>query len=365
MFIAGSAGIGIASTILDNVDNVQQWYEQAIVGDYFIRAMMPDLATGTASDLPEGIAQELEQVQHIQKPLEGASFVEARVARSTEADADMLTAIVIARLFVEKHPAFDLVSGDRDKLKAQLYAGEVVVGSVLAQTLNLKVGDKLALETNEGIQRVPICGIANEYMVGGMAVHMYRDLAVKWLGVQGYDGFIIRCEEGYAQDVKPELERIAKKYDVFLLTPGDLKHNLDRIVEGVEWSLWGLVLLGFVVAAFGMINTLTMNVLEQTREFGLLRIVAMTKTQLYRTILAQALIIAGVGLPPGILMGVAVSYVVHLAIQPTSGHLIAFQIHPKLLLATFVGALVIAILAAIAPARRATRINLVAALLYE
>ena len=64
-------------------------------------------------------------------------------------------------------------------------------------------------------------------------------------------------------------------------------------------------------------------------------------------------------------MGVAVSYVVHLAIQPTSGHFIAFQIHPKLLLATFVGALVIAILAAIAPARRATRINLVAALLYE
>ena len=71
-----------------------------------------------------------------------------------------------------------------------------------------------------------------------------------------------------------------------------------------------------------------MNVLEQTRELGLLRIVAMTKKQVRRTILMQALIIGGVGLPPGILLGVGVAYVINLAMMPSFGHPVKFELHP-------------------------------------
>jgi putative ABC transport system permease protein len=123
--------------------------------------------------------------------------------------------------------------------------------------------------------------------------------------------------------------------------------------------------MGFVVAAFGVVNTLTMNVLEQTRELGLLRIVAMTKTQVRRTIIAQALIIGGVGLPTGIATGVAIAYVLNLAMMPSFGHPIDFHFHPGMLLATFLGAVLIVFVAAIIPARRASRINVVEALHYE
>jgi putative ABC transport system permease protein len=119
------------------------------------------------------------------------------------------------------------------------------------------------------------------------------------------------------------------------------------------------------VGAFGVVNTLTMNVLEQTRELGLLRIVAMTKRQVRRTILMQALIIGGVGLPPGILLGVGVAYVINLAMMPSFGHPVDFQWHPRMLLGILVGAFVIVLLAALIPARRATRINVVEALHYE
>ena len=120
-----------------------------------------------------------------------------------------------------------------------------------------------------------------------------------------------------------------------------------------------------LVAAFGFVNTLTMNVLEQTRELGLLRIVAMTKKQVRRTILMQALIIGGVGLPPGILLGVGVAYVINLAMMPSFGHPVRFELHPEMLLATLIGAFVIVVIAAVIPARRATRINVVEALHYE
>ena len=91
----------------------------------------------------------------------------------------------------------------------------------------------------------------------------------------------------------------------------------------------------------------------------------MTKKQVRRTIVMQALIIGGVGLPPGILLGVCIAYVINLAMMPSFGHSVHFEMHPWMLLGTFAGALAIVLIAAIIPARRATRINVVEALHYE
>lgn len=362
LFIAGSTGVGIASSILDCVRDVHDWVSQALVADYFVRAMLPDMAKGTAADLPEGLGEELKTVPHI-RSMDGASFVEASVPQP--GDAEPVSVIVLARSFNEKQPAFDLISGDRPQLREQLRSGQIVVGSVLAQKLKLAVGDKLPMQTDQGVQDATICGIANEYLVGGLAVHMVRDQAIQWFGIQGVDGYAINAEEGYREAIRPELERICKKYDVFVMSQGDIRNRIDRIVAGTEWSLWLLIYTGFVVAGFGVANTLTMNVLEQTRELGLLRIVAMTKSQVKRTIQAQALIIGGVGLPPGIAVGVIIAYVLNLAMMPAFGHPIEFNLNPKLLLATGLGAIVIVMLAAFIPARRAAGINVVEALHYE
>jgi putative ABC transport system permease protein len=365
LFIAGSTGIGMANSILDCVRDVDEWYDQAIVGDFFLRAMMPDMATGTSADLPEELGEELRRVPHLES-LDGAAFVEAKVRPPGPGVGDELTVIVIARDYAPGHrPAFDLIAGDRAHVLARLQAGEVVIGSVLAQKLGLKVGDRLPLETSEGWRDVPICGIANEYMVGGLAVHMTRSQAARWLGVRGVDGYILKVQPGYRDQVRPLLETIARKYDVVLLSHSDIRQTVDQFVRGAQWSLWALVLMGFLVASFGVVNTLTMNVLEQTRELGLLRIVAMTRTQVRRTVLLQALILGTVGLPPGILLGVGVAYVLNLAMMPSFGHPVEFHVYPGLLAATGAGALAIVLVAAAIPARRACRIDVVQALHYE
>jgi putative ABC transport system permease protein len=195
---------------------------------------------------------------------------------------------------------------------------------------------------------------------------MDRVHAKEWLGLDRVDGYMINApNEQVREAIRPQLEALAKKYDVILMSQGDIRHTVDQFVKGTEWSLWLLVLTGFVVGAFGVVNTLTMNVLEQTRELGLLRIVAMTKTQVRRTIVMQALIIGLVGLPLGILFGVGVAYVINLAMMPSFGHDVSFNMHPRMLLGTLIGALLIVLVAAIIPARRATRINVVEALHYE
>jgi len=299
------------------------------------------------------------------------SFIQAKVPRGNDKpgndESEGLTVIAVAREYLNPEPPpFDLIEGQPKQLRAQLLAGEVVIGSVLQMKTGLKLGDMLPLETKEGVQQIPICGVANEYMVGGLAVHMARPFAERWLGVEGHDGYIVKVLEGTdPKAVKPELEALAKKYDVLLMSQADIKRNVEQFQNGTVWSLWALVLMGFVVAAFGVVNTLTMNVLEQTRELGLLRIVAMTKKQVRRTIVMQALIIGGVGLPPGILLGVCVAYVINLAMMPSFGHSVQCKLHPCMLWGTFAGALAIVLLAAIIPAVRATRINVVEALHYE
>ena len=68
---------------------------------------------------------------------------------------------------------------------------------------------------------------------------------------------------------------------------------------GVIGGLWAILALSFIVAAFGIANTLTMSVLEQTRELALLRVVAMTRRQVRRLVLSQAGIIGLIGLGLG------------------------------------------------------------------
>lgn len=367
LFIAGSAGVGMANSIIDCIHDVDEWFSQAMPFDYVFRAMMPDMATGKSADLPEGLGQELDRLvkQNLIK-LDAASLVDGRVPQGKD-ESDALNVIVIARGYQGTGvPAFDLMSGDINKIRDQLLAGEVVIGSVLAQKTNLKTGDKLPLETTEGVKQLPIAAVANEYMVGGLAVHMARPYAEKWLGVQGVDGYVVKLtNEANTATVYPQLEAIARKFDVILMSQRDIREKVHQFANGLQWSLWLLVMMGFIVASFGVVNTLTMNVLEQTRELGLLRIVAMTKRQVRRTILMQALIIGGVGLPPGIILGVGVAYVINLAMMPSFGHPVEFNLHPNLLFGTLAGALVIVVIAALIPARRATQINVVEALHYE
>jgi putative ABC transport system permease protein len=362
LFIAGSTGVGIANSILDNVRNVHEWQQRALVADFFVRAMMPDMATGLTPDLPEEIGAELRQVQGI-KPPEGTNLFEAKVVLAGQEEP--LTAIGLSREFTDTKLNFDLISGDLQKIPTQISAGEVVIGSVLSQKTNLTAGDKLPLQTRSGVRQVPIAGVANDYLVGGMSIYMQKKYAEEWLDAHGVDGFVVNALPGQFAAVKPKLEEVAKKYGVIVISQNDIKEAINRFVGGTEWSLWLLVMMGFVVAAFGMVNTLTMNVLEQTRELGLLRIVAMTKAQIRRTIIMQALIIGCIGLPPGVAIGVGIAYVLNLTMMPSFGHLVRFHTYPGLLLATLVGGIVIVVIAAWFPARRATRINVVEALHYE
>jgi putative ABC transport system permease protein len=188
------------------------------------------------------------------------------------------------------------------------------------------VGDELPIETREGVKRLKIAGLFNEYMVGGLSVYMARPLAKELFQVEGVDAYVIRAVPERLNDVKAQLQAICEKHGVLLHSFAEISKIIDGMIRGIQGSLWAVLILGFVVAAFGVVNTLTMNVLEQTRELGLLRIVAMTRWQVRKTIFTQAAMIGGLGLVPGTASGLAVGYLIHLATMPATGHPVELKV---------------------------------------
>jgi len=137
----------------------------------------------------------------------------------------------------------------------------------------------------------------------------------------------------------------------------------ESLVNSIFAVITVLLGLSFVIALVGITNTLALSVFERTREIGLLRAVGMTRRQLRRAVRWEAAIVATFG---G-LMGVAVGMILGVAGSlATPDSFITTVDVPFGTLAVYVAAAALAgLLAAVLPARRAGRMNILDAIAHE
>jgi putative ABC transport system permease protein len=126
--------------------------------------------------------------------------------------------------------------------------------------------------------------------------------------------------------------------------------------------LYVMLTLAVFVSIFGMINTLVLSVYERTREIGMLRAIGMTRRQVRRMIRQESIITALIGAAVGLPLGIFLALLVNRAL---SEYDVRFAIPWAQLLVLTIVAIVIGILAAIMPARRAARLNPLEAIAYE
>src|ERR1700730_2936763 len=138
---------------------------------------------------------------------------------------------------------------------------------------------------------------------------------------------------------------------------------IDNQIAGLKSVLnilYVLLALSLIVSLFGIVNTLVLSVFERTREIGMLRAVGMTRRQVRRMVRHESVITALIGTVIGIALGIVLG-----ALLSARVDFIAFTLPVGSLIAFVIAAWVVGLLAAIFPARRASRLRPLEALSYE
>ncbi len=142
----------------------------------------------------------------------------------------------------------------------------------------------------------------------------------------------------------------------------ELKDAIASEIDGLVGVVYALLLLAVIVSLFGIVNTLALSIHERTRELGLLRAVGTSRRQVRRIVRYEAVITALIGAVLGLVLGVVFAV---LASRPLADEGFQLAIPVGTLVGMLVLAVVAGVLAAIGPARRASRLDVLEALAYE
>jgi putative ABC transport system permease protein len=147
-----------------------------------------------------------------------------------------------------------------------------------------------------------------------------------------------------------------------VLNQKQLKDKQATQINQLLGLIYALLSLAIVVALFGIVNTLALSIHERTRELGMLRAVGMSRRQVRRVIRYEAVITALIGAILGSILGVIFAALVS---RPLADQGFVLSIPVGTLLVLLVISAIAGVLAAIGPARRASRLDVLQALAYE
>lgn len=173
----------------------------------------------------------------------------------------------------------------------------------------------------------------------------------------------IDTDSGAQSDTKKDLEEIADTRPDITVSEGNAIGQLvstvfDFLIKAVD----GLLLMSVLVALIGIINTLSLSILERRRELGLLRVVGMLDRRVQRMVRLESVVIAALGTGIGLILGLVLAWSVIHGIDRLSEADIAFTL-PWGMLAIVVGlGLALGLLASLIPARRSTRLDVLDAI---
>ncbi|KUF16961.1 ABC transporter permease [Streptomyces silvensis] len=191
-------------------------------------------------------------------------------------------------------------------------------------------------------------GTLEKYVPGG------QDSAVYVNAAPGTDADTLRDRLDAALAPYPQVQ---------VRDQADYKKLIRNQIAVMLYLVYALLGLAIVIAVLGVVNTLALSVVERTREIGLLRAIGLARRQLRRMIRLESVVIAVFGAVLGLVLGLVWGVSMHQVLELQG--LAAFAVPWSTVVAVVVGSVVVGIVAALLPALRASRMNVLEAIAHE
>jgi putative ABC transport system permease protein len=248
---------------------------------------------------------------------------------------------------------------------ARLGDGDLVASQDWANGHDLKVGDTVGFITPRGHRvdyRLTGTYDAQVGMIGDVTVSN-RSLERDWEAKDIAFAMVVSSPGTDAGELKRAEERALDGFPTAKpQTIAEFKDEQNKSVNGLVGLIYALLSLSVIVALLGIVNTLALSVHERTRELGMLRAVGMSRRQVRRMIRAESVITAAIGAVLGTVLGIVFAAIVS---RPLAADGFVFELPIGALIAVFILAAIAGVLAAIPPARRAARVDVLRAVTTE
>ena len=350
--------IGFGNAMISAVRDTRAWMVRIFDNVDFL--IVPTALSGTELlpvAMPERYVDQLSRIDGVVRVAKGSILTSRAAGHSV--------VIFTRSCRPGEDVGFRLVGAPDSKIREGLRRGGVVIGTTLAKRTGLERGDQIPIETREGTHNFTIVGFASDYTAGGMIALMEWEQAKKFFAIEGARYIYVQADPQKRAMVEERLQRFCEDHHLILHSKTGFLRTCDAMMAGVLSSAWALMALVFVVASLGVTNFLVMNVLEQTRELGILRAVAMKRRQVGKMVVSEAIAMGLISAIPGVVLGILLGYAVIYANDPITGIDIPKVLSIPLVLGCVAVALIVSVLAALFPARQASRLNIIRALQYE
>lgn len=173
----------------------------------------------------------------------------------------------------------------------------------------------------------------------------------------------IGAKSGTESDTKDATDNaVAKRPDISVTAGNSLGQIVSGIFEFLINAVNGLLVMSVIVALIGIVNTLSLSILERRRELGLLRAMGMVDKKVQRMVRLESTLIAALGTVTGVALGLAIGWGTVGAIGRLSDAGIGLSFPAFRVLLVLVLGVVLGLLAPYLPARRSTRLEVLEAI---
>jgi putative ABC transport system permease protein len=246
-----------------------------------------------------------------------------------------------------------------------LKKGEIAVDGGFAKSRHLSVGSTVDMATRRGSrQTFTVVGIykATQLLPGPLL--SVEDATAAFSSPNPTQGYVTIDKGASADAVQKQVAALVKDNpEVTVRNQADYAQQQASQVNNTQVILYILLALAIVIAILGIVNTLALSILERTRELGLLRAVGLRRSQVAQMVTVESVVISVFGALLGLLVGCALGAAVVYALRDQGVPVLRFAwgtMGVFLALAVIVG-----LVAAIIPAVRAARTNVLRAIAYE